>query len=170
MASREESLRGSREITQIKAMIGFVVSIPCLNWKGKNALHGLVEFVLRVADSLATKIVLRCWVISAQIVNLHNDGVPERALIARIQHVGGWRYLEATSASVTKTMVGTECKLVDSSRKPGSEIYAACCKRMSRSAYVPKISIMRTGSCTVMSRCEGRTAARVLHPAIGITT
>jgi hypothetical protein len=27
-----------------------------------------------------------------------------------------------------------------------------------------------TGSCTVMSRCKGRTAARVLHPAIGITT
>jgi hypothetical protein len=50
--------RSSREVTQIKAMIGFDVSIPCPNWEGKNALHGLVEFVLRVADRLAAPIVL----------------------------------------------------------------------------------------------------------------
>jgi hypothetical protein len=55
---REESLRSSREITEIKATIGFDVSIPCPNWKGKNALHGLAKIVRRVADRLATKIVL----------------------------------------------------------------------------------------------------------------
>jgi hypothetical protein len=105
--------------------------------KVKDALHGHVEFVLRVADRLATKIVLRCWVIGAQIVNLYDDGVPEWALEARIEQVRGCGYLEATSASVTKTMVRTECKLVDRAREPGSEIYAACCRRISRSARAP---------------------------------
>jgi hypothetical protein len=59
MAVGEESLRRSREITQIKATIGLNVSAPRpTNWKGKNALHGLAELVLRVADRLATEIVL----------------------------------------------------------------------------------------------------------------
>jgi hypothetical protein len=49
---------GSRKITQIKATIGFGVSIPCPNWKRKDALHGHVGFILRVADRLATPIVL----------------------------------------------------------------------------------------------------------------
>jgi hypothetical protein len=72
-----------------------------------------------------------CWVISAQIVNLHNDGVPERALEARIERVLGWGYLEATSASVTETAVSTECKFVDRGRESGSEVYAACCRIIS---------------------------------------
>jgi hypothetical protein len=74
-------------------------------------------------------------VIDAQIVNLYNDGVPERARKVRREQVRSWGYIEATSASVTETMVRTECKLVDRSREPGSEIDATCCRMILRSAW-----------------------------------
>jgi hypothetical protein len=123
----------------------FGVSIsPCnLIGKGENVLHGRVEFVLRVTDRLVTPMVF-CWVIGAQIVNLYNDGVPEWALVARVERVLGCSYLEATSASVTETVVSTECKFVDRGREPGSEIYAACCRIISRSAWAPWSTITNT--------------------------
>jgi hypothetical protein len=137
-----------------------------------------------VADRLTTPIVFFYWVFNAQIVNLYNDGVPERAFVGQVERVLGWGYSEATSTSVTVTVVSTERKLVDRGRESGSEIYAACCRKIiiSRSAcgdgsvevprntHEKKNPRLLTGKCTVMSRCEGRTAARVLHPAIGITT
>lgn len=145
--TREESLGSSREITQIKAtVLVFDVSIPPYpNWKGEelNVLHGRVEFVHRVTDCLVTPMVL-CWVISAQIVNLYNYGVPKRALVARIERVLGRGYLEATSASVTITVVSAECKLVDRGREPGSEIHAACCRIISRLAWAPWSTITNT--------------------------
>lgn len=75
--------------------------------------------------------------IGAQIVDLYDDGVPKRAREVRIEKGLGWGDVEATSASVTETMVRTECNLVDGSREPGSEIHAACCRRTSRSACTP---------------------------------
>jgi hypothetical protein len=60
-----------------------------------------------------------------QIVDLYYDVVPKRAREFRREWVFGWGYFEATPASITKAVVGTECKLVDRRREPGSEILAA---------------------------------------------
>jgi hypothetical protein len=128
-----------------KLRFGIDVSISRCNLigKGENVLHGRVEFVPRVTDRLVTPMVIR-WVISAQVVDLYNDGVPKRALEARIKRVLGCGYLEAASASVTETIVSTECKLVDRGREPGSEIYAACCRTISRSAWAPRSTVTNT--------------------------
>jgi hypothetical protein len=76
-------------------------------------------------------------IIKAQIVDLHHDFVSERALRLRIEWVTGWGYFETAPASVTETCIGTKCKLVDRRPVPSRGVYAARCKRTSRSAWAP---------------------------------
>jgi hypothetical protein len=107
--------------------------------KGKNALHLYAELVLRMGDRLVTPMWVRRlwhWVIKTQIIDLYNDGLTERARKIGGKRVFCWGYLEAAPASVTETVVRTECKLVDRSREPRRKIYAARCRRMSCSAWV----------------------------------
>ena len=107
-----------------------------------------------MADRLTTPIVLFYWVFNAQIVNLYNDGVPERAFVGQVERVLGWGYSEATSASVTITVVSTECKLVDRGRESGSEIYAACCRKNNNIAI------------SVWGRLRGGTTKHTTHTKI----
>jgi hypothetical protein len=110
------------------------------NEKGKNALHGHVEFVARMGDRLPTPMWVRRGrvsriIIKAQIVDLHHDFVSERALRLQIVWVTGWGYFEAAPASVAKTRIGTKCKLVDRRSEPSRDVYAARCKRKPCSAW-----------------------------------
>ena len=84
--------------------------------KVKYALHGLAETVEWVGDCLAAPHTVPGN--GAQIVDLYDDGVPERARVRGRVWVGGWRYLEAASASATSSAVGTKCELVDRCRIP----------------------------------------------------
>lgn len=113
------------------------------NEKGKNALHGHVKLVERMGDRLATPMRVRRGrvsriIIKAQVVDLHHDFLSERALRLRTIWVTGRGYSEAAPASVTETRIGTECKLVDRRPEPSRDVYAARCKRTSRSARAPR--------------------------------
>jgi hypothetical protein len=129
--------------------------------KGKDALHGHAECVERFGDRLATPVWLRRVTMrQAQIVDLYYNVVPERATEVRRVRVLGWLYSEAAPASVTKTVIGTECKLVDRRCVPGREVLAARCTRTSHSEWAlsqrrikpRKIGAELTGSkCTVFS-------------------
>ena len=123
-----------------KLRLGLFSALYGLNGKGKNALHLHAIFVARFGNRLATPMWVRrrrvSWIaIEAQIVHLHYDGVPERALVFRRVGVLGWGYFEAAPAGVTKTRVGTERQLVDCRRESGRDSYAAGYERISRLAW-----------------------------------
>ena len=99
---------------------------------GKYALHGLVETVEWVRDRLAAPHTVPGN--GAQIVDLHDDGVPERARVRGRVRVRGRGYLEAASASATSSAVGTKCEFVDRCRVPAHPL-ATRCRRTSRSAW-----------------------------------
>ena len=83
---------------------------------GIYALHGHTVIVDWIGGRLTAELVARGR--SAQIVNLDDDGVPERSRGRGRVWVGGWRYLEAAPASAARATAGTECELVDRSRVP----------------------------------------------------
>jgi hypothetical protein len=68
----------------------------------------------------------------AQIANPYSYGVPHTATVAWGIWVTCRSYIEAAPASVAKTVVGTERKLTDRSRKSGYHVYAARYRRVSR--------------------------------------
>lgn len=99
--------------------------------KGKYALHGLFETVEWVGDCLAAPHTVPGN--RTQIIDLYDDGVPERAREGGRVRIRGRGYLEAASASATSSAIGTECELVDRCRVPIHRL-AARCRKASRSA------------------------------------
>ena len=98
---------------------------------GIYVLHRHTVIVDWIGGCLAAELIARGR--STQIVNLDDDGVPERSCGRGRVWVGGWRYLEAAPASAARTAVGTKCELVNRSRVP-IHFLAARCRRTLRSA------------------------------------
>jgi hypothetical protein len=91
---------------------------------GFYALHGLVETIEWVGDALAAPLPVAGS--GAQIVNLYDDGVPERASVrGRVRVVVG-RDLEAAPASAASSPVGTKRELVDRCRVPIHDLATRC--------------------------------------------
>ena len=112
----------------------FFLSIPQVSRDKVNGiyvLHRHAVIVDWIGGRLAAELTARGR--SAQIVNLDDDGVPERSCGRGRVWVGGWRYLEAAPASAARTAVGTKCELVNRSRVP-IHFLAARCRRTLRSA------------------------------------
>jgi len=109
--AREERIRGTGIGAQVKAAIVRFFIQRIKTRKVKDALHGLAETVEWVGDRLAAPLIVAGG--GAQIVDLYDDGVAERARVRGRVRVIVRRDLEAASASAPSSPVGTKRELVD---------------------------------------------------------